>query len=79
MNLGDPPAECWVIIDDTCGEDEGDNVGSIESAHCDCTAGAGETCSHVAATLYALSYAREICLGRQVKVTYRFVGDSNII
>ncbi|XP_062554336.1 uncharacterized protein LOC134219578 [Armigeres subalbatus] len=69
MNLSDPPAECWVIINNSCDVDDVEDVGSIESAHCDCTAGAGETCSHVAATLYALSYAREICLGRRLSVT----------
>lgn len=64
MSVNEPPAECWLLVQD---EDTDEHeTGTIISAHCDCTAGAGETCTHVAAVLYALSFAREICLGKQV-------------
>lgn len=66
MSVNDPPAECWIIISDAETEDE--EAGSILAAHCDCTAGAGETCTHVSAVLYALSYAQEICLGKEVSL-----------
>ncbi|XP_021694128.1 uncharacterized protein LOC110674231 [Aedes aegypti] len=67
MRVNDPAAECWILIQNE--SVDGHDVGEIRSAHCDCTAGAGETCSHVAAVLYALSYARETCLGKQISVT----------
>lgn len=64
MRINDPPAECWILIqDEAC---DGKNPGEILTAHCDCTAGAGETCSHVAAVLYALNFVRETCLGQRV-------------
>ncbi|XP_062704872.1 uncharacterized protein LOC115267337 [Aedes albopictus] len=67
MRINDSPAECWILIQNECVD--GHDVGEIRSAHCDCTAGAGETCTHVAAVLYALSYARETCMGKQISVT----------
>ncbi|XP_053686614.1 uncharacterized protein LOC128736160 [Sabethes cyaneus] len=67
LSINQPPAECWVIINDA--ENEEHTRGEILAAHCDCTAGAGETCTHIAAVLYALSYAREICLGKKLSVT----------
>jgi hypothetical protein len=39
-------ARCWVICEWN---------GKVLSAHCDCVAGKGEVCSHVAATLFAVS------------------------
>lgn len=64
MRVNEVPADCWIIINDCVSQDY--EVGSILAAHCDCTAGAGETCTHVSAVLYALAYAREICLGKRV-------------
>ncbi|XP_058824096.1 uncharacterized protein LOC131684874 [Topomyia yanbarensis] len=67
MSVGEAPAECWIIVNDNDSEEQA--LGTVLAAHCDCTAGAGETCSHVSAILYALSYAREICLGKHLSVT----------
>lgn len=64
MTVNQPPAECWVIVNDN--DNDYYERGEILAAHCDCPAGPGETCSHVSAVLYALSYAREICLGKKV-------------
>lgn len=64
MRLNDPPAECWILIQAVKSLEK--EPGEIHSAHCDCTAGAGETCTHVAAILYALCYARETCLDKKV-------------
>ena len=36
-----------------------DNAGAIESGHCSCMAGLGESCSHVGATLFALKAATD--------------------
>ncbi|XP_062545957.1 uncharacterized protein LOC134212265 [Armigeres subalbatus] len=67
MRINEPPATCWILVQNEAGD--GNEVGDILCAHCDCTAGAGETCSHVAAVLYALNFARETCLGKQISVT----------
>ncbi|XP_029713264.2 uncharacterized protein LOC109424817 [Aedes albopictus] len=67
MRLSDPPAECWILIQAV--KSTSKEPGEIHSAHCGCTAGAGETCSHVAAVLYALCYARETCLDKKISVT----------
>jgi hypothetical protein len=45
MKLSLPPAKSWMIVQST---------GKVLSAHCDCTAGMGEACSHVGATLFYL-------------------------
>ncbi|XP_013382110.1 uncharacterized protein LOC106152913 [Lingula anatina] len=45
LRIREKPLEPWVIIK---GE------GSIECAHCTCMAGLGESCSHIAAMLFAL-------------------------
>jgi hypothetical protein len=39
-------AKCWIICE---------NRGSIISAHCDCVAGKGKVCSHVAAILFVVN------------------------
>jgi hypothetical protein len=41
---------CWLIVAAT---------GRIFSAHCDCVAGIGEVCSHVAAVLFAINKEQE--------------------
>ena len=43
MKLSLPPAKAWLIIESS---------GRVISAHCDCTAGMGESCSHVGASLF---------------------------
>jgi hypothetical protein len=44
------PAHCWIVCEQS---------GIILHAHCTCVAGLGETCSHVAATLFYLEmYSR---------------------
>lgn len=45
MRMNDPALDCWVALNLT---------GDILSAHCKCMAGLGESCSHVAAVLFAL-------------------------
>jgi len=47
QRLSEKPLHPWVIVEDT---------GTIRSAHCDCMAGLGETCTHVAAMLFALEF-----------------------
>ncbi len=39
------PLTPWVVVERT---------GKILAAHCDCVAGLGETCSHVASLLFAI-------------------------
>ena len=43
--MNDPPARPWVALTKS---------GTVVCAHCNCTAGAGEACSHVGALLYAI-------------------------
>ncbi|XP_014661478.1 PREDICTED: uncharacterized protein LOC106804701 isoform X2 [Priapulus caudatus] len=45
QRLSEPPLQVWVI----CEKD-----GCVVCGHCNCMAGLGETCSHVAATLFAI-------------------------
>lgn len=49
FNLRKTPLKPWIIVAKT---------GKILSAHCDCTIGLLETCSHVGATLFALDDIR---------------------
>jgi len=42
------PHHCWVAVNDS---------GSVLAGHCDCMAGLGESCSHVAAVLFKLEAA----------------------
>ena len=51
MRVNEKPLDVWLIID---------NAGAIESGHCSCMAGLGESCSHVGATLFALEAATEM-------------------
>ena len=46
QRLSDTPTNVWIITEKT---------GRIYSAHCNCMAGLGESCSHVGATLFCLS------------------------
>ena len=43
--MSETPLSCWIIIEET---------GEVCSAHCNCMAGLGEACSHVAAVLFYL-------------------------
>lgn len=45
MKLSQKPLTPWVIAEDG---------GKIISAHCDCMAGLGESCSHIASLLWAV-------------------------
>lgn len=45
QRLNDPPLRPWVAIEDQ---------GTIKTAHCNCMAGLGEACSHIAASLFAI-------------------------
>ena len=45
------PLSCWIIIEKT---------GEICCAHCNCMAGLGETCTHIAATLFYLEAASRL-------------------
>ena len=47
QRLSEKPLRPWAIVDTS---------GTIRSAHCDCMAGLGETCTHVAAMLFAIEY-----------------------
>lgn len=48
QSLSEKPLQPWIIIQ---------KDGTVESAHCNCMAGLGESCTHVAATLFALDAA----------------------
>eukprot|EP00794_Sanderia_malayensis_P002736 gene2736-3161_t len=48
QRLSETPPSPWIIADKS---------GSILSAHCNCMAGLGESCSHVSAVLFYLDYA----------------------
>ena len=50
QNLNEKPLIPWVIALE---------IGSILAAHCDCAAGIGETCSHVASLLWVISVGVE--------------------
>ena len=54
QSISDAPLKGWVLIKPS---------GTILTAHCECKAGRGETCSHVGACLFALEYA-ETCKTR---------------
>ena len=43
--MGDPPLVPWVGVHYS---------GTVVCAHCNCMAGAGEACSHIAALLYSI-------------------------
>ena len=45
QKFSETPLNCWIIID---------NTGEICCAHCNCMAGLGEVCTHVAAILFYL-------------------------
>ena len=45
MSLNKKALTPWVIVEST---------GKVISAHCDCMAGLGESCSHVASLLWAI-------------------------
>ena len=45
MSLNKKPLTPWIIAEST---------GKVISAHCDCMAGLGESCSHVASLLWAI-------------------------
>lgn len=49
FNLRKTPLKPWILVEES---------GKILSAHCDCTIGLLETCSHVGATLFALDDIR---------------------
>ena len=49
--MNDSPLSCWIITEAT---------GEVCSAHCNCMAGLGETCTHVAAVLFYLEAAARI-------------------
>ena len=51
QRLSATPASPWLIAEID---------GTILAAHCDCMAGLGESCSHVAAVLFYLEYAVRI-------------------
>lgn len=51
QRLREAPLKAWILAD---------SDGSICSAHCTCMAGAGEACSHVGATLFAMETAVRI-------------------
>lgn len=44
-SLNEKPQSCWIILKVT---------GEVCYAHCDCMAGLGEACSHIAAILFYL-------------------------
>lgn len=48
MRLDDVPHEAWVAVEKSSGE--------IQSAHCTCFAGHGQTCNHVAALLLKIDF-----------------------
>ncbi|XP_057306788.1 uncharacterized protein LOC130644983 isoform X2 [Hydractinia symbiolongicarpus] len=52
----DKPHQPWVALNQS---------GSVLAAHCSCMAGLGETCSHVAATLYKIEAAVRLGLTTQ--------------
>lgn len=64
MRLNEKPLHPWVIVE---------KDGRIMSAHCDCTAGISETCSHVSAVLYALANLH--AQSTDGKVNYQFVSS----
>ena len=41
--MNETPLSCWIVTEES---------GEICCAHCNCMAGLGETCTHVAATLF---------------------------
>lgn len=45
QRLSETPLSCWIIIEES---------GEVSCAHCNCMAGLGETCTHVAAILFYL-------------------------
>ena len=49
--MSETPLKCWVIIETT---------GEISCAHCNCMAGLGEVCTHVAAVLLYLEALQRI-------------------
>ena len=51
QRLNDTPLKCWVIIEED---------GKVCCAHCNCMAGLGETCTHVAAVLFYLEALNRI-------------------
>ncbi|XP_049267436.1 uncharacterized protein LOC125756588 [Rhipicephalus sanguineus] len=51
QRLREAPLKPWVLVD---------SDGSICTAHCTCMAGAGEACSHIGATLFAMETAVRI-------------------
>ncbi|KAM9365153.1 uncharacterized protein KZ484_011342 isoform 1-T1 [Pholidichthys leucotaenia] len=55
QKMSDPPLKPWVIMNQD---------GVILSSHCTCMAGLGETCSHVAAVLFAVECAVHLSQGQ---------------
>ncbi|XP_062565489.1 uncharacterized protein LOC134227827 [Armigeres subalbatus] len=60
FNLRKTPLKPWIIVD---------RSGKILSAHCNCTIGLLETCSHVGATLFALEDIRRKIAEKKFSVT----------
>ena len=52
QKLNEAPLNPWVIVHED---------GTVESGHCDCMAGQGSSCSHVAAVLFALESCKFNC------------------
>ena len=55
QRLNDAPLHPWVAVSQD---------GTVKAAHCNCMAGLGEACSHIAATLFAVSAAVTIKQGQ---------------
>uniref|UniRef100_A0A1S4K3X4 Uncharacterized protein n=2 Tax=Culex quinquefasciatus TaxID=7176 RepID=A0A1S4K3X4_CULQU len=60
MRLHEKPLTVWVVVE---------KDGNVQSAHCDCVAGLGETCSHVSTLLYALANLHHMTTCQKLTVT----------
>ena len=60
--MNDSPPSCWIITEAT---------GEVCSIHCNCMAGSGETCTHVAAVLFYLEAAARI-QGKQTSMQRKY-------
>ena len=45
QQLNETPLKCWIVIEES---------GEVCCGHCNCIAGLGETCTHIAAILFYL-------------------------
>lgn len=66
--MSEKPLRPWIVFN---------KENEIECAHCDCVAGLGESCSHVAALLFALEKAHTDATQSVTDVLAYWIGPSN--